>query len=344
VSISLRFPPGFCFGRRGAAPCRPRDETRRKPQAVFFWFVTVGILLTVVGPVFADDPSLELEVSPPSVRVGDRVEVLASARGGDGWLWGELTVTLDPGGDWELVDGPTAIPEARPPVWKLELAPMALGEQSLPFISVSARSSDGETVEIESAGPMTVSVVSILADEEEDPAPAPLRDPIGVRGFPWEWVLPITGVMLPLLVGVAWWWRGRGRPVVADRAFLRPLAELEALVSELDGRVGREPADGVCDRLAAGLRHYLERRTGEPAEEMTSFELRLLARNRGWPELSQRLVQRAMGVADGVRFGRRPSTDEELHGAIAQALDAARSVEAFLDDANRDPVAREAGA
>jgi hypothetical protein len=219
---------------------------------------------------------------------------------------------------------------------------MALGEQSLPSISVSVRSSDGETAEIESAGPMTVSVVSILADEEEDPAPAPLRDPIGVRGFPWEWVLPITGVLLPVFVGMAWWWRGRGRPAMAGRAVLRPLAELEALASELDSRVGREPADGVCDRLAAGLRHYLERRTGEPAEEMTSFELRLLARNRGWPELSQRLVQRVMGVADGVRFGRHDSTDDELLGAIAQALDAARSVEAFLDDTNRERVAAEA--
>ena len=342
MSISLNSSPSFYFGRRGAAPCRPRDETRRRIQARVCRTIIAGVFFAFVGPVAADDPTLELEVSPTSVRVGDRVEVLASARGGDGWLWGELTVALDPGGDWELVDGPTAIPEARPPVWKLELAPMALGEQSLPSISVSARSSDGETAEIESAGPMTVSVVSILADEEENPAPAPLRDPIGVRGFPWEWALPITGVLLPLLVGMAWWWRGRGRPVMAGRAFLQPLAEFEALASELDGRVVRESADGVCDRLAAGLRHYLERRTGEPAEEMTSFELRLLARNRGWPELSQRLVQRVMGVADGVRFGRRPSTDEELHGAIAQALDAARSVEAFLDDADRERVAAEA--
>jgi len=299
--------------------------------------------LTVVGPVFADDPSLELSVSPASVRVGDHVEVLASARGGDGWLWGELTVALDPGGDWELIDGPTAVPEARPPVWKLELAPMALGEQELPSITVSARSSDGEAVEIESGNPTTVSVVSILSGEEEEPAPAPLRDPIGVRGFPWEWVLPITGALLPLLVGAAWLWRGRGRPAMAGRAFLPPLAELEAVVSDLEGRVGREPADGVCDRLAAGLRHYLERRTGEPAEEMTSFELRLLARDRGWPEMSQRLVQRVMGVADGIRFGRCDSTDDELHGAIAKALDAARSVEAHLDDANRVSTAVEAG-
>jgi len=333
---------GFCCGRLGAAPRRPCYETYLKPQALIFCSIFLGILLTLVGSVAADDPSLELSVSPSSVRVGDRVEVLASARGGDGWLWGDLTVALDPGGDWELIDGPIAVPETRPPVWKLTLAPMALGEQELPSITVSARSPDGEAVKIENGNPRTVSVASILSNEEEDPAPAPLRDPIGVRGFPWEWVVPIAGVLLPLLAGVGWWWRGRGKPEIAGRMVLPPLAELEALAIKLEERVGREPADGVCDRLAAGLRHYLRRRTGEPAEEMTSFELRLLARIRGWPETTQRLVQRVMDVADGIRFGRRDSTEDELRGAIDQALDAARSVETFLDDADREQTAAEA--
>ena len=293
--------------------------------------------------VVAEEPSLELEASPTSVRVGDRVEVVASARGGDsGLLWGELTAALEPGGPWELVDGPVSVAGTRPPVWKLTLVPMALGDQALPSITVSARSADGEAAEIKSNPPATISVVSILTGEEDDQTPAPLRDPIGVRGFPWEWVLPITGVLLPLLVGVAWLWRGRGRSGTAGRVVMPPLAELEALVSDLEGRVGREPADGVCDRLAAGLRRYLERRTGEPAEEMTSFELRLLARDRGWPEATQRLVQRVMGLADGVRFGRDPSTDDERRGAIGRALDAARSVEVFLEDAERERADAEA--
>ncbi len=287
--------------------------------------------------VAADEPTLELEVSPTSVRVGDRVEVTASARGGDtGLLWGELTVALEPGGPWELIDGPVPVPGARPPVWKLTLAPMALADQALPSITVSARSADGETRVVESDGPETISVVSILSGEEDDQAPAPLRDPIGVRGLPWEWILPVVGVLLPLLVGIAWLWRGRGRSVMAGRVVVPPLVELEALASDLEGRVGREPAEGVCDRLAAGLRHYLERRTGEPAEEMTSFELRLLARDRGWPEATQRLVQRVMGVADGIRFGRRPSTDDELRTAIGHAIEAARSVEVHLEEAERE--------
>ena len=308
-----------------------------------FRFLLVGLIGFSALAAAADDPSLELEVSPPSIRVGDRIEVLASARGGDSWMWGELTVALDPDGDWALIDGPSPIAGARPPAWKLILAPLALGEQALPSIKVSVRSADGETIEVECGDPPVVSVVSVLTADEEQPAPAPLRNPIGVRGFPWEWVLPIAGALLPLCAGAAWLWRGRGRPAAVGQAVLRPLAELEALASELEARVGREPADGVCDRLASGLRHYLERRTGEPAQEMTSYELRLLARDREWPEISRRLVQRVMEVADTIRFGRRPSTDEELQGAITHALDAARSVEAYLEEATRVKAEAETG-
>jgi len=307
--------------------------------------LVVAVLVALSAVIAAaQEPALELEASPMSVRVGDRVEVKASARGGpSGWLWGELTVALEPGGVWELVDGPTAIPEVRPPAWKLTLAPMELGEQSLPSIAVSARSSEGETTRIEGSGETTIAVVSVLTGQEEDPAPAPLRDPMGVRGVPWEWILPICGALLPLLAGVVWWWRGKGRTRRPAMAVLSPLAEIEAMLSELENRVGREPADGICDRLAAGLRRYLERRTGEPAEEMTSFELRLLARRRGWPETTQRLVQRVMEVADRVRFGRRPSTDEEIRLAIANALEAVHSVEAFLAPPERDENVSEVG-
>jgi hypothetical protein len=271
-------------------------------------------------------------VSPTSVRVGDRVEVVASARGGeDGWLWGELSLSLEPGGPWELVDGPTPVPESRPPVWRLTLAPLRLGEQALPPIAVTARTAAGQTVPITGDGAVPVEVVSILAPDDDAAEPAPLRDPVGARGFPWEWVLPVAGLLLPAVIAAGWWWRGRGRIEAPGRPALPPFAELEQLAAELAGRVAREPAEGVCDRLAAGLRRYLERRTGEPAEEMTSFELRLLARRRGWPETSQRLVQRVMGVADGIRFGRRPSSETELRAAIDDAVGAAKSIEDHLE-------------
>lgn len=305
--------------------------------------VAATLIVAWAAMAAAAAPGLEVAATPAELRVGDRLEVLASARGGDGWLWGELTVALEPGGPWELVDSPVEVPGTRPPAWRLTLVPMALGEQALPSISASARSSDGETAAVTSDEPVTVSVVSIFGGDDEEAAPAPLRDPIGARGFPWEWVLPVAGALIPLFAGAAWLWRGRGRPGAAGRTIIPPMAELEALASELDERVGHEPADGVCDRLAAGLRHYLERRTGEPAAEMTSFELRLLARRRGWPETAQHLVRRVMELADGIRFGRRPAGDDELRRAIGYALDAARGIEAFLDEADRERAAAGAG-
>jgi hypothetical protein len=308
---------------------------------------TVAMLIAVLSSsalAVADEaPTLELEVSPTSVRVGDRVRVLASARGGENLLWGELTVAVEPEGPWAVVDPPVAIAGARPPAWEFNLAPIKLGEQSLPAMTVSVRDAGGDTAEVGCEQPPTVTVVSVITGDEEQPDPAPLRDPIGVRGPPWEWVLPAVGALLPLLAGMAWWWRSRVRPAPAARRVLPPSDELEALLAELETRVGREPADGVCDRLAAGLRHYLERRTGDPAEEMTSFELRLLARRRGWPETAQRLLQRVMGVADGVRFGRRPTTDEELRQAIETARETAATVEAHLSPADDDTAAVEAG-
>jgi hypothetical protein len=288
-------------------------------------------LVVVASTAAAEDPALEIQIGKATLRVGDRLEVAASARGGDGWLWGEVTVAIEPGGAWELVDGPTAVAGSRPPAWKLILAPMELGELDLPKITASVRPPDGPPAEVGVSSTTAVTVGSVLTDDEEDRSPAPLRDPIGARGFPWEWVLPIVAVLIPLLGAAAWLWSGRGRSAAAAiRKVATPFAELETLTAELGMAVGREPAEGICDRLAAGLRHYLERRTGEPAEEMTSFELRLLARRRGWPEATQRLVQRVMGVADGVRFGRRPATDDELLAAVSSALDAGRSVEAHL--------------
>lgn len=303
--------------------------------------VAVAVLAASAVVASGEQPSLQIEVSPTSVRLGDRVRVLVSARGGDGWLWAEPTVKLEDKGPWELVGPPVAIAGARPPAWELAVAPMALGEQSLPVVAVSVRPPEGDAIELTSTDSPTVTVVSTLAEGEENPVPAPLHDPIGVRGVPWEWILPVAGVLLPLLAAGAWWWRGRARPAAAERPAMAPLPELETLLSELAGLVGRAPDDGICDRLAAGLRRYLERRTGEPASEMTSFELRVLARRRGWPERAQRLIQQVMAVADGVRFSRRPVSDDELRRAVELSGEVARTVEAHLVPAD-EPASAEA--
>lgn len=294
----------------------------------------VAVLCVAATAAAADEPALTIEASPSSVRVGDHVRVLAQARGGgDGWLWGELTVAVEPDGPWAIVSGPTAIAGTRPPAWELTLVPLELGELTLPRMTASGRPTGEDAVAIECDDAPVVTVVSVFGDDDDqERRPAPLRDPIGVRGLPWEWIVPLLAVLAPVFAGLAWWWRGR-RPVGAIAyEELPPLAQLEAVLSDLGGRIGREPADGICDGLAAGLRRFLERRTGEPAGEMTSFELRLLARRRGWPETVQRSLQRAMAVADAARFSRRPTGDDELAAALDTALEAGRAVEALMSE------------
>jgi hypothetical protein len=253
------------------------------------------------------------------------------ARGGEDLMWGDLKVQVEQGGPWEVVDGPQEVVGSRPPTWQLIIVPMQVGELQLPGLETTVRPPDGEPTTVTLADPPQLTVASVLPPGEEVAEPAPLRDPVGVGGFPWEWVLPAGLVLLPLAGVLAWWLRRRRRESAADaRPKLPPFAELETGLKDLAERVGREPSELVCDRLASALRRYLERRCGEPAGEMTSFELRLMARRLAWPGAMQRGLQRAMDVADGVRFGRRPSSEAELHGAIDEALTVGRTLEEHL--------------
>ncbi len=275
-------------------------------------------------------PVLEVSVPDRAVTVGDRVGVQISARGGDDWLWGELQVRVEKLGPWEVVDGPRTVAGARPPVWELVLAPMEVGEIDLPELTSSVRSPDGEAVTVRAEVIPKVEVGSVLPPEGEV-EPAAVKDPIGVRGFPWEWVLPAAVGAAPVLALLLWWFSRRRRRTAADPGLgMPPIDQLQLLLSELETKVGREPAAGICDRLASGFRRYLERRTGEPAQEMTSFELRRLARGSAWPEPVQRSIHRVMDVADGVRFGRRRVAEAELKDAVGAAREAAQGLESHL--------------
>jgi hypothetical protein len=290
--------------------------------------VTLGLAVAVDA---AQGPAaLEVTVPEGPVRVGDRVPVRVMARGGDELLWGELRVAVEPNGAWVVVEAPHEVEGTRPPAWEVVLAPLEVDELVLPVISATVRDPNGTAGEVTADDPPTVTVGSVLPQGDEV-EPVPLRDPVGVSGFPWEWVVPL---MVPLLVAgaaVAWWGRRRRTAIVqGEIPKLSPLAEIEALLDRLGERLGREPAEGICDRLAGGLRRYLERQSGEPAEDMTSFELRLLARRLGWSESVRRGLQDVMVVADSVRFGRVPADEAGLRRAVELARGAARDLDAQL--------------
>ncbi len=305
--------------------------------------ITLSLLALAASAAASDEPPvLEVTVPPGAVSVGDRVPVRVVARGGEDLMWGELRIASESEKSWAVVEGPRELAGARPPVWELILAPMEVGEITAPAIAAVVRDPGGEPREVAATDLPMVTVASVLPVDEEA-QPAPLRGPIGVSGFPWEWVGPLAVPVLGLAAALAWW--GRRRRPFGEGAAVSPVApidELEAVLERLRGRVGREPSEGVCDRLASGLRHYLERRSGQPAEEMTSFELRLLARNLGWPEKIQRGIQTVMGTADRVRFGRMAADDVELGRAIDLALETALDLEEHLRPDEDESVLEEA--
>jgi hypothetical protein len=272
-------------------------------------------------------------VPETELQVGDRLVVRVVARGGDGLIWGEPRVMADTGA-WAVVDGPRALAGSQPPAWQLTIAPLLVGEQALPDVRATVRSTDGATQDATVSGATLVRIASVLPSGREI-EPAPLRDPIGAVGIPWKLLLPLCTGILVLLMTLLWWLRRRSGATETGPA-VEPIVELKTLVEALRNRIGHESAASICDRLAGGLRCYLERRTGEPAQEMTSHELRHTARLRSWPEMVQRSLQRVLATVDGIRFARRDSTDDELGAAVEAALIVGHELEAHLAPAENE--------
>jgi hypothetical protein len=288
------------------------------------------VVLAVSSSAGAIDARLEVQLPEGAVTVGDAVAVRVLARGAGDLLWGELTARLGHDDAWALRDGPREVPGSSPPVWELTLVPLKTGELEIPVLEAGIRAGDGEPEAVTAPAQLAVTVASVLGPEDQG-EPAPLKAPLGVQGFPWEWVAPIVALLMPIAIAL-WWWRRRlkMRDQTAAAPSLSPIEELTRTLQDLADRIGREPAELVCDRLASGVRRYLERRTGEPAAEMTSHELQVLARRSEWPGDVQSALLKVTRVADGVRFGRTPTEDRDLGAVRELALDLARGLEAHF--------------
>ena len=161
------------------------------------------VVLTAAAAALAEEmPTFEIAFPDASISVGDRLPVRVTARGGQDLLWGDLDVGVEPDGDWALIDGPRGLAGSRPPAWELVLAPMEVGELEMPPMAAVVRGADGQPFEVTAAGLPAVNVVSVLPpDEEVDPVA--LRGPIGVSGFPWDWVVPRAVPVLGLAAAIA---------------------------------------------------------------------------------------------------------------------------------------------
>ena len=288
------------------------------------------VLIAALVVAAADEPpTLEVMVEPTETRVGDRLRVRVMARGGHDVLWGGLEVGDPDQERWAVAERPREVSGTRPPSWELVLIPLDVGEVQLPPFRVSVRDADGGAVVAPAILP-SITVSSVLPSEGE-PEAAPLRDPVGATGFPWEWVGPLLVPFLGIAaVLVAWSRRRRQAGGVLAAKPLTPMVEFDALVERLEARVGHEPVEGLCDRLAHGMRRYLQRQSMQPAAEMTSYELRQLLRDLGWPDDARRLLPSVMSTADQVRFARVAAGDGEFRSALQSAREVARSIDDHL--------------
>lgn len=282
----------------------------------------------------AGTPALRVVSPGKAVTVGDRVTLRVEAVGGEGWLWGNLEAVAGDELRWAVTGAPRPLPDAAMPAWEVTVIPLQTGKQAPPELRVTVRPPDGDPVTAVPSEAPTIEVASVLPPDG-DVKPAPLADPVGVVGFPWEWVGPAAAAVVPLVL-LSWWLlrrRRRRRALEEVVRALPPLDELGTLIEELRAGLGRFPAAQLCDGLATGLRRFLERRVGAPALEMTSFEVRRLARRSLWPEEAQRALGSALNVADSVRFARRPAGESELAAALDGALAAARGLHDYLEAA-----------
>lgn len=285
--------------------------------------------ICAIGTIaFSEEPTVLVHAPDAALSVGDPLHIRVEASGGEDGFWGDLSLDLGKDEDWAVIEGPKAIPDATSPAWDVTLAPLKLGELPLPTFSLRWRDQDSKARSITPEEVPKITVASVISPDDKGKAAA-LKDPLGVKGFPWEWILPISVVLLLLVALIFLSLRLRRRKAKDDAEVpaLPPFEEIRRALTELEGGIGRETADGICDRLAFILRRYLERRSGEPAAEMTSSELRILARELHWPSDSLTDLQKTMLLLDAVRFARRPVTESELREAVSRTRTMARSLE-----------------
>ena len=132
----------------------------------------------------------ELVVSLPAgeVTVGDPVALTVTVPGGS-VSQGELRVPLLDDSTWHLVEAPKRV-SGSGSRWQLTLAPLAVGELLLPVLELVQPTPSGPD-RVMATGPETSLTVASILTANDSLEAAPLYEPVGVRGLPWEWTPPV---------------------------------------------------------------------------------------------------------------------------------------------------------
>jgi len=201
----------------------------------------------------------------------------------------------------------------------LTLRPWQVGDLRLEPLMLSAYGEEGELC-LAMTDSASVHVASIVAADAT--TPQGLHDPVEVPGpVPW---LAIGAAALALLVALLVWSRLRrgGTEGTSVGSTARPAHELaleaiDGLAASDLARIG--PWKTFYTELADILRHYLVRRYGVDAPDLTTHETFRALREVEVPDEARRALREVLEEADAVKFAKAEPAPEAPSRALHRA-------------------------
>lgn len=300
---------------------------------------TAAVVVGLV-PRLGADPAVTVTAtaSKAEVSLGEAFVVQVTAKGPAGTDW---TFPAGLGDDkLELTSLPAAGAPAAPGSHRYRAQAFALGDLSLPPITVRYRLPDGNAGEAKT-DPVPLRVLSVLPRDPKQQVLADIRGPVSIpigRAF---WV-GFAGLMLLLGALTVWLLRRRRReaPVPA----VPPLAPDAEAISALDrlaaeDLLGRNQGRAFYIALVEVIKRYLTRRLDAGILEMTSSEAAALLRDHPIGRDVLARSRELFGAADQVKFARGQALRKEGERHLAAAREIVRTLEERLRPAPGAPEA-----
>ena len=298
-----------------------------------------------------EPPVFSATVDRTSVSIGDRVVVTYTARipaGSSLMLEAFVTPAPEegkrpPGGAILEYESPAAPSVTKSKTgdffeWSQTVAlfPFAAGAVSVPGPHYTfEESSTGRKVDVRPPD-LELQVASRLPLDQKPDEIAPKTDkPVRIPSWPLKyWVALAAGVALAASL-VAWLVSRRrrkrageapGAPAIPPgEEFRRALARLATVADDLG-----DDARGFYSDLTHAVKRFLERATGEPVLEWTTFETVRRLREKGFEFPREAAFPDLLAGADRVKFGKGAATREDARQAVARARLVLDDVEARL--------------
>lgn len=297
-----------------------------------------------------ESPQFSATADRSSVAVGDRVVVTYAAR-----LPAGATLTLDalvtpapaegarpPGGavlEFENPSPPTVAKSATGDFfeWKQAVAlfPFQAGTVRVPGPHYSFEESPSSSPPVDVRPPdLELTVASRLPPGQKPEQLAPKADkPVRIPSWPATYWIALGAAVALVAALVAWLVSRRRRraagaspvePAVAPGEELRlALARLAAEAEDLG-----DDARSFYSQLTYAVKRFLERVTGDPVLEWTTFETVRRLREKGFEFPREAAFPELLASADRVKFGKGAATREDAREALVRARVVLHDVEA----------------